>query len=119
MSPGRQSETNFYNQLLKNNVHYKLPEYTTAFLLARNIELEFSGLDSNTVSYAMQEHSHSEGHGGFLFFRASASVSKGKQTSHVQMDRTADGLSIKIPGAQVIGYYTEVLPIFPIASDTL
>ena len=113
MSPGSLREDDFYQTLLQDNIRYKLPEYTTAFLLARDIELEFSGLDSKTVSYAMQEQSHYEGHGGFLFFHAGVSVSKGKQTSQVTVDRTADGMRVKIPGAQVIGYYTEVVPIFP------
>lgn len=113
ISPGKLPEADFYKRLTDNpNVHYKLPEYTTAFLLARNIDLEFAGLDSSTVSYAMQEQSHYEGHGGFLFFHAGVSVSKGKQTSQVTVDRTADGMRIKIPGAQIIGYYTEIVPSF-------
>lgn len=82
--------------------------------MARKIELEFSGLDSETVTSTMSEMSHTSGGGGFLCFRASASKTKTKDTSHVQVKRTSNGMSIKIPGAQMIGYYTQILPKFPL-----
>ena len=114
VSPGRgETEVDFYN-LLRTSNQYKLPEYTTAFLLARNIELEFSGVDEKTVASTMSRMSHFSGGGGFLFFHASASVTSTKQTSDVQVKRTANGMKINIPGAQIIGYYTETLPRFPV-----
>lgn len=115
VSPGRDfEEDEFVRKLSDASLSYKLPEYTTAFLLARKIELEFSGVDSNVVTHAMSEASHTSGGGGFFCFRASASVTKTKQTSHVQVKKTASGMSISIPGAQIIGYYTQVLPKFPL-----
>ena len=108
------TELGFYNVLSNDNKQYKLPEYTTGFLLARNIELEFSGVDAETVTSTMSEMSHSSGGGGFLCFRASVSKTKTRDTSHVQVQRTANGMSIKIPGAQIIGYYTKIVPKFPL-----
>ena len=107
------SETDFLSKITNNNVRYMLPEYPTSFLLARNIEMEFDGLDSGVVSSTMNEMSHTSGHGGFLFFHASASVTKSKTTSSVTIQRTANGMKLRIPGTQMIGYYTEVLPKFP------
>ena len=118
VSPGRHfKEADFYNELSRSDVKYKLPEYTTGFLLARKVELEFSGLDSQTVTSTMSEMSHKSGGGGFFCFHASASETKTKQTSHVQVQRTANGMKISIPGAQIIGYYTEVLPRFPLTQQ--
>ena len=115
MSPGREfTETSFYTELSQNVKQYKLPEYTTGFLLARKIEMEFSGLDSATVTSTMNEMSHKSGSGGFLFFRAQASETKTKHTSHTNVQRTASGMKISIPGAQLVGYYTQVLPRFPV-----
>ena len=114
MSPGRElSEADFYKSLVGDRYLYKLPEYPTSFLLGRNIELEFSGLDSSVVTSTMNEMSHTSGGGGFLFFHASASVTKSKSTSSVNIQRTADGMKIKVPGAQLMGYYTQVVPRFP------
>ncbi len=115
VSPGRDlTETDFYRKLTEDKVKYKLPEYPTSFLLGRNIELEFQGVDSSVVSSTMNEMSHSSGSGGFLFFHASASVTKSQTTSSLNIQKTADGMKIKIPGAQLMGYYTEVVPEFPL-----
>ena len=107
------SEASLLNTLTSGNIRYKLPEYTTGFLLARKIELVFNGLDAETVTSAMSSMSHTSGGGGFLCFHASASVTKTKDTSHVSVKRTANGMSISIPGAQAIGYFTQVVPKFP------
>lgn len=75
VSPGREfTETKFYEELSKTHTKYKLLEYATGFLLARNIELEFSSLDKETVKSAVSHMTRSSGRGGFLFFRASYSV---------------------------------------------
>ena len=96
---------------------YRLPEYVTSFLLARDIELEFSGVDSSTIRDTLDEYSHTSGSGGFLFFRASASVTKSNHWSQVTTRRTANGMAIKIPGTQLIGYYTEKVPKFPLHQE--
>lgn len=115
-APGKGlTETEFIRAVSgENGPHYRLPEYVTSFLLARDVELEFSGVDASTVRDTMDEYSHSSGSGGFLFFRASASVSKSNHWSQVTTHRTANGMTIKIPGTQLIGYYTQKVPQFPI-----
>ena len=114
VSPGQSlTETQLFDRLTQSSRQYKLPEYATDFLLARNIELEFSGVDTETVTSFMSEMTHVGGSGGFLFFHAGASYTKTKQVSHVEVKKTANGMNIKIPGAQLIGYYTEVVPLFP------
>ena len=93
--------------------HYLLPEYVTSFLLARNVKLQFSGLDSSSVSHAMQMMAGGSISGGYDMFSFSASVGIGREKQSVTADRTTNGMIINIPGAQVIGYYTQVLPQFP------
>ena len=92
---------------------YLLPEYVTSFLLARNVKLQFSGLDSSSVSHAMQMMAGGSISGSYDMFSMSASVGIGKEKQSVTADRTANGMIINIPGAQVIGYYTQVMPQFP------
>ena len=119
-SPGKAlTETDFVNAISggEGGRQYRLPEYVTSFLLARDVELEFSGVDANTVRDTLDEYSHSSGSGGFLFFRASASVTKSNHWSQVTAHRTANGMRIKIPGTQLIGYYTQKLPRFPLKQE--
>ena len=51
--------------------------------------------------------------GSYEMYSLSASVGFGKTKQSVTADRTANGMIITVPGAQVLGYYTEVLPRFP------
>ena len=94
--------------------HYLLPEYVTSFLLARNLKLQFSGLKSSSVSHAMQVMTGTSFSASiFGVFGVSASAGVGKEKQSLTADRTANGMIITIPGAQVIGYYTQVMPEFP------
>ena len=130
---------------VKENL-YLMPEYVTAFLLARNIKLQFSGVDANSASHLAQlivgaSRSSSvqipldsllmgatdgasasmagsktfSGNYQMFTLYSSASLSAGyKKTSQTMtVDRTANGMILNIPGAQIIGYYTTVLPKFP------
>ena len=111
-------ENAFYQQLTKQAINYKLPEFTTSFLLARNVEMEFSDLHSDMVASTMNSISHdstsSGWRGWFLCFPLHSTTTSSQQASHVQVKRTASGMKISIPGVQMIGYYTKVLPKFPL-----
>ena len=96
---------------------FLMPEYVTSFLLGRDVRLEFSGLDANSVSHAMQSMVGASFSASYDMFSMSAAVGIGKTKQSVNADRTANGMIINIPGAQVIGYYTEVLPTFPRAQQ--
>ena len=98
-----------------------MPEYVTSFLLARNVRLQFSGLDSNTVSRAMQTMFGFSNDASALFIYegiplvVGGNAQAGFRFSRNSMtaDVTANGMIIEIPGTQVIGYYTQVMPQFP------
>ena len=110
VSPGAMSNEIRYVTLAKDCL---LPEYTTAFLLAKDLSLKFRGADSNTTSHAVQMSASAHLKGSYGPFSASASFSYGHQSSNLKVSSLSDGLQIDIPGAQIIGYYTSVLPKFP------
>ena len=99
---------------IKKAENYQLPEYTTGFLLAKDISMHFQGVDSITTSHAVQESASARLSGSYGPFSASASFSYGHSSSNLQVSSQANGLQIDIPGAQIIGYYTSVLPKFPL-----
>jgi hypothetical protein len=100
---------------------YVMPEYVTSFLMARNVRLQFSGVDTNSVNRAMQfMFGLSTGGSGTLVlegvplvFGADARIGFQFGRKTMTAHRTANGMIIEIPGAQVIGYYTQVMPQFP------
>lgn len=117
-------ESEFLEKTTKGD--YYLPQYTTGLLLAREIEMEFSGVDKSTAasiirsshtSYAASSSSGSSGWGCFSFAsRSDYTSSYSAQRSYsasFQASSTASGLKIAIPGVQVIGYYTQIVDKFP------
>ena len=105
---------------------YQLPQYVTGFLLARDIALEFDGVDRETSATVMRASnfgssataSGSAGWGPFKFSgRSDYSSSSGgavRGRASFQASSTTSGMKISVPGVQVIGYYAHVVDKFPI-----
>ena len=92
---------------------YLLPEYTTGFLLAKDVSMTFRGVESSTSSEALKQSASGSLSFGYGPFSISPSVSHGHSSSHLQVSSESDGLHIEIPGAQIIGYFTGVVDKFP------
>ena len=111
------SGQNFINTITNPNTNYLLPEYVTGLLLSRNVQIVFRGISVLQSAQAIQFATSDTltGSGRFGFWKASVSGS----FTNFRPERTfsavseSDGLSILIPGAQIIGYFTQVMPQFP------
>jgi hypothetical protein len=126
VSPGPSSEKEFISKASQKI--YRLPQYVTGFLLARDVEMEFRGLNQQTTqsiirssyqSYSSSSSSSYSGGWGPFSFASSSDYSSSFSSSRrysasFQASATTSGLKIRIPGSQVIGYYTQVVPKFPI-----
>lgn len=117
-SPGKGfSEIEFINKINGDSsgtdTIYQLPEYVTSFLLAREVELEFSNINRRAFRDTVSTFTHHSAHANFFCFSASFSSTRSNYQSRSSVHRTANGMTIKMPGAQVIGYYTQILPKFP------
>ena len=119
VSPGPKDEKTFRDYVAGTKVNrYLMPEYVTGFLLARNVKLQFSGVDSKTASHMTQLSVGVKFSASYEMFTVSAAVGVNKSKQRTTVDRTSNGMIISIPGAQIIGYYTSVLPKFPIKQKT-
>ena len=113
-APGKQlSEKEFIAAITSEEDIYRLPEYVTSFLLARDVELEFSNLDSEAFHHTVATFTQETETSNFLFVQTSKTKTSSSKESTSKVHRTATGMKIKIAGAQVIGYYTQKLPKFP------
>ena len=118
VSPGHlNGEQNFINKITGVNANYLLPEYVTGLLLSRNVNIEFKDISASQSAHAVRvstSNSFSVG-GSFGFWGGSVSGSFRSSRSErtFSAESSSDGLRISIPGAQIIGYYTQVLPKFP------
>ncbi len=112
ISPGpQQDESQFINEVINKN--YLLPEYVTGLILSRNIQFEFKGITADVAAHAVSISHRASLSGGWGPFRASYSYGYGKQERTYNAEATSNGLRITIPGAQIIGYVTQVVPEFP------
>jgi hypothetical protein len=86
------------------------PCYPTAFVIAKDvtIKMEYGSETSESMKKAIEEHS-SKG-GGFLGFSRGSSTSKSESESSSSSVSDEHGVTIKIPGAQIIGYYLQITP---------
>lgn len=117
VSPGPLSEAEFVREVKSSygttNPSYLLPQYVTGLLLSRNVEVEFTTSDASTSAHAVRVASSASVSGGIGPWRASFSYSGGRSRRTMNFASTSTGLRVTIPGAQVIGYYTQVVPRFP------
>ena len=124
VSPGPLSETDF----IERAGSFRLPQFVTGFLLARGIEMQFDGVNKDTSRVVMASsqvssstsYSGSGGWGPFSFSGkseyASQSQSRVRRSASFQASSSTTGLKIKIPGVQIIGYFTQVVNKFPISN---
>ena len=118
VSPGPlEGEDRFISAITEPGANYLLPEYVTGLLLSRNINIEFKGISASRAAHAVHVATSTSfsASGGFGFWSASVSgsFSNSRAQRTFSAESTSDGLRVSIPGAQIIGYYTQVLPEFP------
>lgn len=84
--------------------------FPVAFVIAKDVTIRLTNESSmsSTVRSAMQEQV-SKG-GGVFCFRGSSSSSKSSETHDSKVQNTSDGITIKFPGPQILGYYLEKTP---------
>lgn len=77
--------------------------------------MEFSGLDADSKQSAMSSSFGATAKGGWgpINYGGSGSSSGAMSSSNMRVSSTADGLKVEIPGAQIIGYYCDIVPKFP------
>ena len=118
VSPGtKSSDKEFVKAVLdstKSGKHYRIPQYITGLLLCRNLDLEISGLNQQSTRSFVATSMSAGLNVGYGPFSLSTSFSSSNQKASFHASSTATGLQIKVPGTQVIGYYTEVVPKFPV-----
>ena len=123
VSPGPfATDGEFVTRAQDSQHNYRIPHYLTGLLLARNLNLEFSGMDRQS-SYNFVATSLSArgklGWGPISVFKGRSSnlnsYNRNAQDSRFEATSTETGIRVRVPGVQLIGYYTQITPKFPIS----
>lgn len=68
---------------------FLLPEYTTGFLLAKDVSMSFRGVNSSTVSHVLQQSASGKLSGHYGPFKVSTSFSYGHKSSSLKVSSHA------------------------------
>ena len=110
VSPGPQDSDKAFVEAVDGHV---LPQYITGLLLCRNLDLEWSGVDQETKASFVRTSLNVGLSVSYGAFQLGGGLARAKQKSSFEATTTASGLRVRVPGVQMIGYYTEVVDKFP------
>jgi hypothetical protein len=91
--------------------------YPTAFVVASNVELEFSGNTSSLESALESSSTEANLSVGYGPFSVSGSHKQAKSKSKTKAESTATGMRISLQAPQIIAWVQELLPELPKPKD--
>lgn len=86
------------------------PCFPTAFVIAKDITIKFSSNSNFSSDSRSMIESHASKGGGFFCFQGSSSSSSSSNDEKTCANASAESVTIRIPGSQIIGYYMEITP---------
>ena len=123
VSPGPLEPGWYYQEVVRDG-HYLMPQFTSAFILASDVKVYFPGLgvwndtdgddQTNNAVNILMKYTYAPnldgGYGPFSFVPADGAINN---VHSFRVERSRGGILITVPGAQVIGYITNVISKFP------
>ena len=122
VSPGPLEPGWYYQEVIRNG-DYLMPQFTSAFILASDVKVYFPGLgvwndtdgddQTNNAINILMKYTYAPnldgGYGPFSFVPANGA----NNVHNFRVERNRGGILITVPGAQVIGYVTNIISKFP------
>ncbi|KAK0758399.1 LOW QUALITY PROTEIN: hypothetical protein N5P37_008797 [Trichoderma harzianum] len=118
ISPGEDAlKAAFQNEKNLEGKYQQFSSFPTAFVVAADVELSFSG-DTTKLESAVSASSTSANISvGYGPFALSGSHSSSKSKSRTKMDSTATGCKISVQAPQIVGWIQTLLPQLPKPKD--
>lgn len=87
-----------------------LPAFPVGYILAKDILIKISKSSSSSSIDTKALSEQASVAGGMLCFSFSHASSSSNESSHVHMEHRSDGMVMKIPGPQILGYVMQLTP---------
>jgi hypothetical protein len=87
-----------------------LPCFPTGYIIAKDVLIKISRFDIKTVADKRYLEEKTNSGASFLFFSTSKPGQKTEDSSSSGFDLASDGMIVRIPGPQIIGYIQQMLP---------
>ena len=123
VSPGALEPASYFKQVAESG-KYLMPQYTSSFILASDVSVFYPGLGTwndtddddnvNGVVHILMKYAFAPNlAGGFGPFSFAPADDTQTNQHNFRVERKSGGILLTIPGAQIIGYITTVVPKFP------
>ena len=86
------------------------PCFPAAFVIARDVTIQFYSETAISTSFAQSVEEHSSKGGGFFIFGGSSSKASSSSESNSVATSSANSVTVRFTSPQIIGYYLEALP---------
>lgn len=106
ISPNK-SYTEFSDERFSEMNKCVFPCYPVAFVIARDVTIQFSSSRSISSSFAESVEDHSAKGGGFFIFGGSSSSSSSSSASNSSTTSTSNSVTVRFKTPQILGYYLE------------
>lgn len=87
-----------------------LPCFPTGYLLCKDVVIELSGYSISNVAAHKAVVEQTTSSGGFLFFSCTHTSQNTSDGSSASVQIAKDGIIVRIPGPQILGYIQQLLP---------
>lgn len=87
-----------------------LPSYPVGYIICKDVYMELSGFDISTAESKQHLNEQFQASGGCLFFSFNTSSESSRDSSSASVEMASDGMIIRIPGPQILGYVQQVMP---------
>jgi hypothetical protein len=84
--------------------------YPTGYIICKDVLIKISNLDLSNASSQKFMHEQVSSSGGFLFFRHTTTSETNTTTQSSNFQMASDGMIVRIPGPQIIGYIQQMVP---------
>ncbi len=125
VSPGRLLPLNYFHQVAESG-RYLMPQFTSSIILATDVSLFFPGLGSwrneqndidnhtNAIINMLMKYAYAPTlEGGYGPFTLAPKGGSRKSNHNFRVERKSGGMLLRVPGAQLIGFISSVVPKFP------
>ncbi|KAK6206277.1 uncharacterized protein QIS74_13696 [Colletotrichum tabaci] len=120
ISPGEDAlKDAFDNGKTLQGEYQQFSSYPTAFVIAADIELTFSGDTTKLESAVSASSTQANVSVGWGPFAVSGSHSSSKSKSKTKMESTATGCRISVEAPQIVGWVQTLLPMLPKSKNGL
>ena len=97
-----------------------LPAYPVGYILCKDVYIQCSNMNTSTKEQRDHLLEKSQSSGGFLCFSYNTASETQKDSSTAAFEIASDGMIVRIPGPQILGYIQQIVPRDQsVAYDTL